>query len=111
MFITAVSSVLAFFVGFGLAYGLRGTQARDARILAEQLFKRIEEQRKAYETRLIEIMKGNFSELALDALSKSEERFMALAEQRLSRQSSMHSLVQDHRTRCEREAMKRALSA
>lgn len=89
--IILVTGVICFVVGFLVAYLLRGSQAKDARIVAEQLMRQSELQRKNYETQVVDLLKGKFSELSVEVLKRSQDNFMTLAQERLGRQTLQHA--------------------
>jgi hypothetical protein len=54
-----------------------------------------DKQRKEYERQLLDFMKVNFSTLSADALNKSQNVFLNLAEQRLNTQTKTHTAELD----------------
>jgi len=78
-----VALIIGFALGLGAALLLRLIQGKTARKLAEELFQESEEHRKASIEVIIENMKATFGNLSLEALSKSTEEFLKLAETRL----------------------------
>jgi DNA recombination protein RmuC len=85
------TAIIAFALGFGLAYLLRGSQARDARDLAAQLMRESEVQRKAYDAQILEMLKGNFARVSVELMNRTQENFMKLAEERLRSQTNDHA--------------------
>ena len=91
LIILILSNVLCFAFGFGIAYWLRGTQTKDARLLAEQIVRQSEVQRKNYEAQIIDILRGKFSDLSMEVLKRSQENFMTLANERFGRATIQHT--------------------
>lgn len=79
---------LIFVIGFvaGTAFGI---------IVLFFANRQSEKQRSEYERRLLDLVKGNFSTLSTDALSKTQNAFLNLAEQRLTTQTTTHSAELD----------------
>lgn len=86
-----LTDFICFISGFGLAYWLRGTQAKDGRLLAEQLIRQSEIQRKTYEAQLVDAVRGKFSEVSMEVLKRSQDNFMTLAQERFGRESTQHT--------------------
>ena len=78
-----VSLVAGFVLGLGAAFLLRIVQAKTARELASELFRESEAQRKANIDAIVENVKAAFGSLSLDALAKSTDEFLKLAQQKL----------------------------
>ena len=70
-------------VGLTVALVLRNQQAKQARELAEELFRQAEAQRKAGIDAVIDNVKASFGAMSLEALSKSTDEFLKLAKARL----------------------------
>ncbi len=81
---------IAFLAGFLLALAaaflLRLIQAKTARELADELFQESEMQRRANIDLILENLKANFGNLSLNALSRSTEEFLKLANAKLDSQ-------------------------
>ena len=75
--------VAGFILGFAAAYGFRILHLKTAGELAEELFNESEARRKADQETVIENVKANFGNLSLEALSKSTEEFLKLANTQL----------------------------
>ncbi len=70
-------------IGLTVAFVLRNQQAKQARELAEELFREAEAQRKAGIDAVIDNVKASFGAMSLEALSKSTDEFLKLAKARL----------------------------
>ncbi len=70
-------------IGLTVAFILRNRQAKQARELAEELFREAEAQRKAGIDAVIDNVKASFGAMSLEALSKSTDEFLKLAKARL----------------------------
>ena len=81
--LAVVSLVAGFILGLGAAFLLRIVQAKTARELASELFCESEAQRKANIDAIVENVKATFGSLSLDALAKSTDEFLKLAQQKL----------------------------
>ena len=66
-------------LGFSVAIALKMIQAKTAKELAEEVFRESESQRQANVDAIIENVKACFGSLSLDALSKTTEEFLKLA--------------------------------
>lgn len=78
---------LAMFAGFVLglvvAFAMRLIQGKNAKEIAEELFRESEAARSLSVDALVESLKASFGSLSLDVLSKSTEEFLKLADARL----------------------------
>jgi DNA recombination protein RmuC len=70
-------------IGLTVAFVLRIQQAKQARELAEELFREAEAQRKSGIDAVIDNVKASFGAMSLEALSKSTDEFLKLAKARL----------------------------
>jgi DNA recombination protein RmuC len=70
-------------IGLTVAFVLRIQQAKQARELAEELFREADAQRKASIDAVIDNVKASFGAMSLEALSKSTDEFLKLAKARL----------------------------
>jgi len=72
-----------FLLGLAVAFVLRLIQAKTAKELTEELFRESEAERKANVDAVLDHLKASFGSLSLEALSKSTENFLQLAQTRL----------------------------
>ncbi|MBN2468544.1 MAG: DNA recombination protein RmuC [Deltaproteobacteria bacterium] len=79
-----IALVAGFLLGLAAAYLLRIIQAKTAQDLAEELFQVTEALRREERDAVIENVKASFGSLSLDALSKSTEEFLKLAQTKLA---------------------------
>ena len=70
-------------LGLATAFVLRLVQAKTAKELADELFRESEADRRANLDQLLEHVKASFGSLSLEALSKSTEEFLKLAQTRM----------------------------
>lgn len=80
-----------FVLGLATAFVFRLVQAKTAKELAEELFRKNEAQSKANLDAVIENVKSSFGSLSLDALSKSTEEFLKLARAKLESEREIGS--------------------
>lgn len=80
--ITATLTV-GFILGFTAAYLIRLNQFKASREIAEELYKKSEIKQQENMEAVMEGVKSSFGSLALDALSRSTEEFLKLAQTRL----------------------------
>ena len=85
--------VSGFLLGMIAAWMLRIMHSRSARDIAEELFRESEAERKDQVEEIVDHVKAVFGSLSLDALSKSTEEFLKLAQSRL--QSERETGCQD----------------
>lgn len=85
--------VSGFLLGMIAAWMLRIMHSRSARDIAEELFRESEAERKDQVGEIVDHVKAVFGSLSLDALSKSTEEFLKLAQSRL--QSERETGCQD----------------
>ena len=84
---SVMTLLLVFFAGFVIslvtAWILRQIQTKNAKELAEELFKESEAKRQLDLEAVLDHVKASFGSLSLDALSKSTEEFLKLAKAKL----------------------------
>lgn len=83
--------VSGFLLGIMAAWMLRIIHARTARDIAEELFRESEAERKDQVDEVVGHVRDVFGSLSLDALSKSTEEFLKLAQSRLQADREMGS--------------------
>ncbi len=92
-----LSLILGVFLGLALAGLLRWFKTRTAYELAEELYRQNETMRKSEVGELIQNLKANFGSLSLEALSKSTEELLKLAQSKF--QSERESYTKDLETK------------
>lgn len=83
--------IIGFALGLGAAFLLKIIHIRNARQIAEELYKESETQRRQQIDQVIESVKNVFGSLSLDALGKSAEQLTELAKEKLETQSQAGS--------------------
>jgi DNA recombination protein RmuC len=78
-----ISLLAGFLLGLIVAYALGLIKSKTVRELAEELFRQSEMQRKESLDAIMSEMKASFGSLSLDALAKSTEEFLKLAQTKL----------------------------
>ncbi|MHB1002414.1 MAG: DNA recombination protein RmuC [Thermoleophilia bacterium] len=81
--IAIVTLIAGFALGVGAAFILKLVKTRTARELADELYRSNEAQRQESLNSVIANMRDSFGNLSLEALAKSNEEFLKLAEARL----------------------------
>jgi DNA recombination protein RmuC len=81
--IAVITLIAGFTLGIAAAFILRLVQARTASELADELNRANEAQQKESLNAVVEGMKDSFGNLSLEALAKSNEEFLKLAEARM----------------------------
>ncbi len=87
MTIAIILFLFGFALGLAVAFLLKIKQVKDARQIAEELFKSNEAQRQQQVDTIIGQVKDSFGNLSLDALRRSTEEFLKLARERLQTQT------------------------
>ena len=75
--------VAGFLAGLCVAFVVRGSQAKTARNLADEIYRQSEEERRANVNAVIDHVKASFGNMSLEALTRSTEEFLKLAKQKL----------------------------
>jgi len=78
-----IALITGFILGLIAAYFLKIIQSKTAREFADELFQESEARRKAEREEVLENVKASFGNLSLEALSKSTEEFLKLAQSKL----------------------------
>ena len=81
--VAVVLLLIGFALGFGVAYLMRIMNTKSAKVIAEELMHYNESQRKEHVEAVVSNIKESFGSLSLEALSKSTEEFLKLAQSRL----------------------------
>lgn len=84
LFVVVVTLIIGLIVGIAFSFVLKNIQTRKYKELVEELFRKTEAQRKAGIDEVISNVKDSFGALSLEALSKSTEEFLKLANAKLS---------------------------
>ena len=79
-----IGLIPGFVLGLMVAFVLRFIQGKSARELADELFRESESHRRETIDAILESVKSSFGTLSLDALSKSTEEFLKLAQTKLN---------------------------
>jgi len=78
-----VAFLAGFILALAMAFALRIIQAKTAKDLADELFRESEAERRASIDAVLENLKASFGNLSFEALSKSTDEFLKLAQMRL----------------------------
>lgn len=90
MFITVFIIGLIMGIVIGLIWKI--VQVKNAKELANELFHESEEQRRASIESVIKNVENSFGKLSLEALSKSTDELIKLAEQKLGNETKMNNI-------------------
>ena len=88
--ISTVALIIGFGAGIGVAFLIRIIQLRMTRELATELLKNTQEGQRADRDALMQSVKAEFGALSLEALSKSTDEFMKLAQTRLTQEREVN---------------------